>query len=438
LEVHRSQPTHLKESKLFSRSGPKTGIRALLIHQAFCGPGDPGGTRHYEFARRIVADGSSFIVVTSSISYLTGKPSSQKRSSEMLDGIEILRAKNYESRNSGFVKRLLAMSSFATSSFAKALRAGRADVIIGTTPPIFQAASACLLARIRRRPFILEVRDLWPAFAIDMGILKNAFLIKLSKWLEHTLYRRAVHIVVNSPAYRDYLISEGVPEGRVTVIANGVDGGMFDPDGSGEPIRKRFNLDSKFVVTYAGAMGMANDIDTILMAAATLRSRAPNVHILLVGDGKERPRLQEKASAMQLNNVTFAGTQPKEHMSEVLAASDACVAILQNIRMFRTTYPNKVFDYMAAGRPTVLAIDGVIRDVVEEADGGLFVSPGDPSQLAEAIYKLSRDPDRCRQMGINARAYVIKHFSRADQAQAFSNLVTGIAQHQSVTVNPTV
>lgn len=297
---------------------------------------------------------------------------------------------------------------------------------MGTSPPIFQAVSAWLVAALRRRPFLLEIRDLWPEFAIDMGVLKNPALIWLSRWLERFLYGRATHLLVNSPAYRDYLVERGVPAVKISLIANGVDPDMFDPAATGEALRQELGLNGQFVVTYAGALGLANDIPTLLRAAGRLRDY-PGIHFLLVGDGKERPDLETLARQLRLPNVTFAGSRPKSDMPAILAASDACTAILQNIPMFRTTYPNKVFDYMAAGRPTILAIDGVIRQVVDNARGGVFVPPGDDAALAEAILRLSRQPAKARQMGQAARAYVATHFNRHDQAQAFADLVGRMA-----------
>src|SRR5262249_55244077 len=152
---------------------------------------------------------------------------------------------------------------------------------------------------------------------------------------------------------------------------NGVDPTMFDPAADGRALKEEFKLTSKFVVVYAGALGMANDIGTLLNAAELLGNE-PDIHFLLAGGGKERANLEAQTSQRGLRNVTFTGPLPKSRMPEVLAAADVCVATLKNIPMFTTTYPNKVFDYMAAGRPTVLGIDGVIRSVVEAAGGGIF------------------------------------------------------------------
>jgi glycosyltransferase involved in cell wall biosynthesis len=202
---------------------------------------------------------------------------------------------------------------------------------------------------------------------------------------------------------------------------------MFDPDADGRSFRKRMNIGDEFVVTYAGALGMANDLPTLLRAADLLRHRR-DVHFLIVGDGKERSALEAQARELGLTNLNFTGPCPKSEMGDVLAASDACVATLLNIPMFRTTYPNKVFDYMAAGRPTILAIDGVIREVIEAAGGGIFVTPGSAEELAATVARLADDRAGARAMGGAARDYVVQHFNREHHAQQFATLVADISR----------
>jgi glycosyltransferase involved in cell wall biosynthesis len=405
-------------------------MHILLIHQAFVSPNEPGGTRHYEFACHCVAQGHRFTIVASSLNYLTGQSvagEGRLLNEQSLDGIRVLRAYTYPSLHRSFFWRVVSFLSFMLSSIKMGLSAGPIDLVMGTSPPIFQTVSAWIVAVIRRLPFLLEIRDLWPAFAIDIGVLTNPLLIFLSRWLERFLYRQASHILVNSPAYRDYLNSKGVPYSKITLIPNGVDPDMFSPEARGETIRKQFKADDHFLVTYAGALGMANDIPTILEAANRLRSQS-NIHFLVVGDGKERSNLETLAHQMQLSNVSFTGSFHKAQMPAILAASDACIAILKDIPMFRTTYPNKVFDYMAAGRPTILAIDGVIRQVIEAAEGGIFVPPGDGAALAKAVQRLHTNRSEATKMGLSARSYVVEHFDRSRQAQEFVKLVQRLVQ----------
>ncbi|MAS37450.1 MAG: glycosyltransferase WbuB [Anaerolineaceae bacterium] len=400
-------------------------MRLVIIHQAFVGPRESGGTRHYEFARYLQRQGHKVSIVASDISYLTGQRSTERSqlvTRQDVEGIQVLRAYTYAALHQSFFWRVVSFLSFMVTSVWAGLRAGPVDVVMGTSPPIFQAVSAWLVAFILRRPFLLEIRDLWPAFAIDMGVLKNPALIWLSERLENFLYARATHLLVNSPAYRDYLLDKHIPAAKITLIPNGVDPDMFQPDSDGQAQRIAFGLDGKFIATYAGALGMANDIETILRAAQRLQDQ-PAIHFLLVGDGKERRNLEKMAERLELNNVTFTGAQPKSAMPDVLAASDACIATLRDIPMFRTTYPNKVFDYMAAARPTLLAIDGVIREVIDAADGGIFVPPGDDEALAAAVLRLYHDPDAARAMGRRGRDYVVAHFNRHQHAEAFEVLL---------------
>ncbi|MCD6555200.1 MAG: glycosyltransferase family 4 protein [Anaerolineae bacterium] len=404
-------------------------MHILLIHQVFVSPGEAGGTRHFEFARYAVSQGLDFTIVASDLSYVTGKRVTEAKtlvSKQELQGVQVLRAYTYPSLHRSFVWRVVAFFSFMFTSIVAAMQARHVDIVMGTSPPIFQAFSAWLVAFLRRRPFLLEIRDLWPEFAIDIGVLHNPVLIQLSRWLETFLYARATHILVNSPAYRDYLVRRGIPTERISLIANGVDPTMFNPQADGSELRRQWGLEGKFIVTYAGALGLANDIPTILRAASHLRDRQ-DIHFLLVGDGKERPNLEALAQQLDLTNTTFLGAKPKSEIPAMLTASDACIATLKNIPMFRTTYPNKVFDYMAAGRPTILAIDGVIRQVIEAANGGIFVPPGNDRALAEAALYLADHPEEAKHLGQQARIYVTQHFNRKDQAKDFVRLAKILA-----------
>jgi glycosyltransferase involved in cell wall biosynthesis len=394
-------------------------VKILLINQSFVSPDEPGHTRHFEMAQFLQKHGHELVIVGSDVNYQTGRPTTKRERvfedvEQVIDGVRILRAYVYPSLHRSYFWRIISFFSFMFSSILAALRVRDVDLVMGTTPPIFQAVSAWFVSLVRRRPFLLEVRDLWPEFGVGMGVLTNPIIIALARWLENFLYARATHILVNSPAYRNYLLEKGLPEKKVTFIPYGTDVDMFNPQVDGSAIRRKLGVEDKFVVLYAGALGQANDIFTLLRAAERLRDQ-PDIRFVLFGDGKERIHIEEERRRKSLENVIIAGVYPKKEMPFVLASSDVCLAILQNIRMFRTTYPNKVFDYMAAGRATVLVIDGVIREVIETSHGGVFVEPGDDEQLAKTLLELSRDRPRVRQMGIDARAYLVKHLNRRDR-----------------------
>ncbi len=388
-------------------------MKILLINQAFVSPDEPGHTRHFELGQYLKKHGHELAIVASNVNYQTGQNTSQNVE-ENIDGIRVLRSYIYPTLHRSYFWRTISFFSFMFSSIWTSLKVKDADLIMGTTPPIFQALSAWFVAFLLRKPFLLEVRDLWPEFGIGMGVLKNPILIFLARWLESFLYTRATHILVNSPAYVEYLQSKGVPKKKITFIAYGTDVDMFTPEMDGSHVREKFGLQNKFVVLYAGALGQANDIYTVLRAAERLCNEK-RIRFVLFGDGKERAQLQAETEHKKLSNVIFAGVCPKKEMPGVLAASDVCLAILQDIPMFRTTYPNKVFDYMAAGRATVLVIDGVIRSVIEESGGGIFVQPGNDEMLAKTILEMANDPQRIKKMGASAREYLVKNLDRRDK-----------------------
>lgn len=401
-------------------------MRILLIHQNFVGHQHAGGTRHLDIASCLVEKGHEVTIVASNVDYLTGKAIPRSEPEEVR-GVRIVRAYAIPSVQKGLIWRIISYLSFVPSSAWTAWKIGRVDVVLGTTPPIFQLPPTWLLSRFRRVPFVLEVLDLWPDFAIGMGILKNRFLIWLARRAEWFFYRAAQHLIVNSPAYGDYLVEGGIGRERVTYVPMGVDLALFDPHANGREVREQFGLGNKFVATYAGALGMANDLDTVLGAAELLKDD-PDIHVLLVGGGKERPRLEEEARRRQLHNVTFGGAFPKDRIGQVLAASDACIATLLDIPEFRTPFPNKVLDYMAAGRPVLLAIDGVIREVVEQAGGGVFVPPGDAAALAAAIRRLKADPQAARAMGLAGRKHIEDFYPIRLQAERFERVFQSVTE----------
>ena len=399
-------------------------MHILIIHQAFAALNEAGGTRHHELARYLVERGHQVTIIASPVSYLTGHAAQkrmhwiERQSPE--PGITILRTYTYSALHKSFVHRIFSFLSFMLSSFLAGLQVRHVDLVWGTSPPIFQGVTAWLLARLKRAPFLFEVRDLWPAFAIAVGVLKNPLLQRASLWLERFLYRHADRVMVNSPGFIDHVTSRGAR--WVELIPNGADPDMFDPQGDGMTFRQANHLENKFLVVYAGAHGMSNDLEIVLQAAACLRD-TPEIHFVFVGDGKEKSNLIDQAATLKLTNVCFLPPVPKDQMREVLAAADACLAILKPLDLYSTTYPNKVFDYMAAGRPIILAIDGVIREVVEAAGSGIAVPPGDAGAIAQAALELAQNPIQARQMGLAGRQYVEAHFNRRFLAEKLALLV---------------
>ena len=243
---------------------------------------------------------------------------------------------------------------------------------------------------------------------------------------------------MNSPGFTERVKAKGGKD--IELIPNGADPKMFDPFDDGADFRRAHDLKGKFVVLYAGAHGLSNDLDVVLDASKILQDRANffkkgpdqlcEIKIIFLGDGKEKASLQVRAKELGLTNVIFLPSVPKIEVPVVLAGSNACLAILKPLDEYKTTYPNKVFDYMAAGRPIILAIDGVMRRVIETAECGAFVEPGNSNALAEVIDTFANDLEKCRLMGMNGRKYLENNFSRDVIAEKLINLCEKLVQNR--------
>jgi glycosyltransferase involved in cell wall biosynthesis len=401
-------------------------MHILLIHQAFAALDEPGGTRHHEMARYLVAKGHQVTVIASPVSYLTGRSGAARSpgsSQPTTENLTILRAYTYPALHRSFFHRVLSFLSFMVSSGWIGLKIQDVDLVWGTSPPIFQSLTAWLISRLKRTPFLLEIRDLWPSFAVAVGVLKNRVLIRLSEGLEAFLYRHADLVMVNSPGFTGHVKAHGAS--MVAVVPNGADPRMFDPQEDGRPFRIKHGLQDKYVVLYAGAHGLSNDLSVVLKAAEILKHREDILFVLL-GDGKEKPALIAQSRQMALKNVKFLDPIPKVEMPAAIAAADACVAILKPVPLYATVYPNKVFDYMAAGKPVILAIEGVIRKVIEDTGSGIPVTPGSAGVLSQAVIQLANNRQQGEQMGKRGRAYIEANFDRAVLADQLESLLQNL------------
>ena len=412
-------------------------MHILLIHQAFAEIGEAGGTRHHEFARHMQARGHQVRVIAGRLSYLTGASADPRRGAvKTVDelGVQIIRCASYGGWHTSFLHRIVNFVSFMWTSFWSALRIKQVDLVWGTTPPIFQALTAFWIASIKRVPFVLEVRDLWPYFAVEVGVLTNRLLIWLSEWLERFLYRRATIVVVNSPGFVDHVRSKGAD--KVFVVPNGADPEMISAGAEHAGLRNQIGLDENvFVVIYAGAHGMSNDLGVVLKAADEL-SGDDQFAFVFIGAGKDKPKLQAQAEDIGLENVYFLPPVPKDDIAGYLVEGDMGLAVLKDIPAYKLTYPNKVFDYMAAGLPVLCMIDGVIREVVEQAGAGVFVQPGDAGALAEKVSLWQPKRSELREMGKRGREYVMKYFDRESLADRMLSLMQSTLGGDSENAGP--
>lgn len=402
-------------------------MHILLIHQIFVTPDEGGGTRHYEMCKYLVEQGHQVSVIASDTDYLSGHK--RNITEEIKDGIRIYYAPTTSNVHKSILSRALNFFSFSFNAYKLGKQLNNIDIVWGTTPPLFQAFSASLLAKRQRVLFLLEIRDLWLDFARQLGIVTNKLLYHFFKLIEKYIYRKAGRIIVNSPGFIPY-INKIVSKDNIEVFANGVDIKDFSATSKTAvaEFKKGYGTEDKFVVMYTGNIGIANDIENILNAAKSLIHEYPAIQFLFIGGGLNTKRYKNQANNEKLSNVQFIDSQAKKEMPNILAVADVCLATLKNIPLFKTNYPNKVFDYMAAGKPTILAIDGVMRKVVEKAEGGQFVAPGDSEALKEAILFYFHHRDRAGLQGRNARKYVAQHFDRKEITFKFGKYLESLIQ----------
>lgn len=395
-------------------------MKILLIHQYFLEQDDPGGSRWNEMTRIWSEKGHSIQVLAGMI-HANG---SEKRTEykgkwfvkKMELAVTVWRCHVSESYNKNFLGRLWGYFSFVFSSLYAGLFKldQKPEIIIVTSPPLFLGITAYLISRILRIPFVFEVRDLWPESAIDTGIVTNKWVIKLAYWLESFIYNKAALINVLTPAFRDTLLhKKSVLPDKVILIPNAADFRLSDElleNFDTKTFRLEHDLESKFVVIYVGAHGIANALDQLLNAARLLEDT--NVEFLLIGQGMEKKNLLEQAKIMKVKNVRFIDAVPKRDVFKYILASDMGTSVLKRVDTFKTVYSNKTFDYMACKKPILMAIDGVSRTLVEDAKAGSFVEPENAEHYNQVLREYINNPVRINSEGEAGYYYAKENFER--------------------------
>ena len=307
--------------------------------------------------------------------------------------------------------RAVEQACTAGTFFLNGVFSGRHDVAMVYSPPLPYALTTWAIRAVRGIPFVLNVQDLYPQTAMDLGLLKNTALVRLAEALERFAYRNAAHIVAHGEGNRDHVIAHGAAPEKVSAIPNWVDTESIAPGPRDNWFREKHGLDSRFVVSYAGVMGFAQGLEVVIEAAALLRDEK-DVAFVLVGEGVRRASLEADAARRRLTNVRFLPLQPPELYPDVLSASDACLVTLDP-KLRTPVVPGKLQTIMAAGRPAIASLhaDGDAPRIIEEVGCGVVTDPADAATLASAILALSRNPELRNRMGGNGREYALKHYS---------------------------
>lgn len=353
---------------------------------------------------------------------------------ERVDGINVVRTWLLPFPNRKSYERILNYGSFCLSAAATGVFLPRPDMVIATSPQLLVGLSGWWIARCKRTPFILEIRDLWPESLAAVGITTADSLLHrgLAK-IAGFLYRASDHIVVVTHAFEDYLVKHWqVPRDKISVVENGVDSGLFGPNCGDASIPKELGLEGKFVVSYIGTIGLAHGLETLVEAASQLQSAAPEIVFLLVGEGAEKQRLKCLLRERRLDNVHLLGQQPRERIPAYICASDACLVLLKKSELFQTVLPTKMLEFMACARPVILGVDGEARKILQTAGAGLYVEPENPAELAKAVLHLAGDPSLRESLGRSGRRYIQQNFTRRQTASAYLHLLESLLAKDGV------
>ena len=360
---------------------------------------------------------------------------------EEREGVKVYRTWLYPSANRRLWGRGANFASFALSAaVAGSCVAPRKGVVIATSPQILVGVSGWVVGSLRSLPWVFEVRDLWPESLVGVGqTTAGSLLYRSVGRVANFLYRRATHIVVDGEWKRRHLIQQGVEERRISVMRNAIEEDFcLDPHSdrgqqARQELRQELGLRDEFVLLYAGTLGMAHGLETVLLAAERLRDR-DEVVFLLIGEGAEREQLLERSRELRLTNVRFLGKQPREKVPAYLAAADACVVPLRRSEVFKTAIPSKMFEAMAAAKPVILGVEGEAKEILLDARAGIAVPPDDSEALAKAILKLRQHPELGRALGANGRRAVREKYSRRQQARAYLELLAGLVARRNATL----
>ena len=395
-------------------------MHILFLTDNFPPEGNAPATRTFEHAKVWVAEGHKVTIITCAPNFPEGVIYEGYKNSlyqkEEIEGVEVRRVKTYVTANEGFAKRSLDYMSFMFSAFIAGLFVKKPDVIVATSPQFFCACSGWALSFVRRKPFVFELRDIWPASITAVGAMEKNGVIRLLEKIEMFLYRRADRIVSVTNSFKNELIERGIDGDKIDVVVNGVDLSTYIPATvKDENLAVQYKLTSKFVVGYIGTHGMAHALDKVLDAAELLQAD-DNIRILFAGGGAERANLERLALQRGLTNVVMMPRQPKEMMPAVWSLCDISLISLCDTPLFTKVIPSKIFESMGMGLPMVISCpEGEATGIIRDTESGIVVPPENPELLAACVCQLYQDSE-CLEKLARASGDSAKLYDRVLQA----------------------
>jgi glycosyltransferase involved in cell wall biosynthesis len=395
-------------------------MHVLYFHQHFSTLDGSTGTRSYEISKQLLASGHRVTMVCGSAvlskSGLDG-PFIDGRRDGCVDGIQVIELELPYSNYDGFFRRVWTFLRFAFRSMGLALTL-EYDLVFATSTPLTAAVPGICARWLRRKPFVFEVRDLWPELPRAMGVIRNPLVLLMMDWLEFLAYHSADYCVALSPGIAQGIVGRGIEESRVIIAPNGCDLNLFSPGAMPLPEIPHLPPEA-FVATFTGAHGAANGLEIVLGVAAELRRRGrDDIILLFIGDGKEKPRLVARARREELNNCIFLDPLPKKLLAQFLCRrANVGLMVLANVPAFYYgTSPNKFFDYLASSLPILVNYPGWMAEMITREDAGVVVPPEDPVAFADALVQLADNKTLTVQMGRKGRGLAEREFVRENLA----------------------
>lgn len=378
-------------------------------------------SRTFEHCRDWVAAGHRVTILTCAPNFPNGKLFKGYRNrlfqSEMMEGIRVIRVWTFMTANEGFLLRSLDYISFMIAAILVAPFLERPDVVVGTSPQFFTGCAAYVVSRMRRAAFILEIRDLWPESIVAVGALSRGMLFRLLTRIEMFLYRKADRIICVTYSARANLLARSIPSYKIGVITNGVDLKLFTGQSRDKVLAHSLGLNRDFTIGYVGTHGLAHGLTCLLDAAKILQTDHPDIRLLMIGDGAEKPALMQRARSERLHNLQFIASVPRARIAAYWSLLDIAIVHLKPDPLFTGVIPSKIFETMAMGIPILLGVDGEARLLLEEADSGAYFPPGDARELASAVLALKDDPQRRRAYARNGKQAAPRFSRQARAAQ---------------------
>lgn len=357
-------------------------------------------SRTFEHCRDWVEAGHKVTIVTSNPNFPKGKlyPGHRNKlwQQEEVAGIRVIRVWTYITANEGFFKRVLDQLSYMFTAFFAGLFVRRVDLVVGTSPQFFTACAAYALALLKRRPWVFELRDIWPESIRALGAMRDSKILDFLEKVELFLYRKATAVISVTKAFKDNLVARGIEADKISVITNGVDISRFVPREKDQALEAELGLEGKFVVGYIGTHGMAHALGSVLDAAALLKDDPDmqNVRFIFLGHGAEKAGLVARAKDEALDNVLFLDSVSKDEVPRYWSLLDVSLIHLRRIPLFKTVIPSKLFESMGMGIPVLLGVEGETYDIVREEGVGQTFEPENPQALVAALKEMKMSPDQ--------------------------------------------